>query len=84
MGQIVIRGIPDDVLEAFKARAKSEGLAAETLARQLIIREAQRPSGRTYAEALAHLDRLRAMSPPSLTSSVADIRELRDNVPDGS
>ena len=87
MGQIVIRAIPDDILEAFKARAKRDGLAAETLARQLIMREARlMPEVRqmSYAEAVAKLDQLRAMSPRSSGSSVADLRELRDNGPDGT
>jgi plasmid stability protein len=75
MGQILVRAIPDDVLEAFKARAKREGLPAEALARRILTREAGVMS---YAEALAGIDRLRAMTPKKLESSVPILRALRD------
>lgn len=43
MGQILIRGIPEDVMRAFKARAKRHGRSQEQEARML-IEEAARES----------------------------------------
>jgi len=47
MAQITLRQIPDEVHRALKARAKQEGVSAETKARQ--IPADQPPSGRVFA-----------------------------------
>jgi plasmid stability protein len=75
MGQMVVRQIPDSVLEDFRARAKREGLSAEALVRRLIEMEARRMP---REEALRRMDELRAMTPRKLESSVPILRAMRD------
>jgi plasmid stability protein len=75
MGQLLIRNIPDDVLEAFKHRANSEGIATETLARRVIAQTASRPDVKA---AIARMRELRAMTPAPLSSEFNVIRDLRD------
>jgi plasmid stability protein len=60
MASMVIRNIPDSVVESFKARAKANGLSTEQLARDVITREA----GMTKEEAWAAIDAIRAKSKP--------------------
>ena len=60
MGSMVIRNIPDDVLERFKARAKAKHKSAEQMARDVITKEA----GMTREEAWAAMDEIRSRSKP--------------------
>jgi plasmid stability protein len=60
MGSMIIRNIPDEVLENFKARAKAKGQSAEQMARDVIPREA----GMTREEAWALIDVIREKSKP--------------------
>ncbi|RJG45412.1 MULTISPECIES: hypothetical protein [unclassified Mesorhizobium] len=74
MGSMVIRNIPDDVVESFKARAKANGLSAEQLARDVITREA----GMTREEAWATIDSIRAKSKPvDLNTALKIMEEAR-------
>jgi len=60
MASMVIRNIPDDVLERFKARAKADGKSAEQLAREAIAEKAK-PS---REEIIRQMDELRAKTKP--------------------
>lgn len=60
MASMVIRNLPDDVLERFKARAKAKGVSTEQLAREVISEKA----GMTREEAWAEIDAIRAKSKP--------------------
>jgi plasmid stability protein len=75
VAQIVIRNIPEDVIEAFKRRASAEGVAAETLARQVITQAARRPN---IAESVARMHELRAMTPAPIKDLSSVLREVRD------
>jgi plasmid stability protein len=75
MGSMVIRNIPDDVLERFKARAKSQDKSAEQMAREVITKEA----GMTKEEAWAEIDRIRAQSKPvDLQTALRIMEEARE------
>ena len=72
MGQILIRNLPDDVVESFKCKAELAGLSLEQTLRNLLIKNAPF----TAEERLAMTERLHAMSPagvPPLTKE--EIRE---------
>lgn len=58
MASMVIRNIPDDVLERFKQRAKADGKSAEQLARE-VIAEKGMPD---RAELIRRIDAIRASS----------------------
>lgn len=81
MGSMVIRNIPEDVVESFKARAKAKGQSAEQLARDVITREA----GMTRDEAWAAIDAIRARSKPvdleTALRIMTEAREERDARP---
>lgn len=75
MGSMVIRNLPDDVVESFKARAKAKGQSAEQLARDVITREA----GMTRDEAWAAIDAIRARSKPvDLETALRIMNEARE------
>jgi plasmid stability protein len=75
MGSMVIRNIPDDVLERFKARAKAKDKSAEQMAREVITKEA----GMTKEEAWAEIDRIRARSKPvDLETALRIMEEARE------
>lgn len=75
MASMVIRNIPDDVLERFKARAKAEGKSAEELGRDAIAEKA-RPS---REEMLRGMEEIRARSKPVDAETMLRImRESRD------
>ena len=44
MAQIVVRGIDDEVMRLFKARAKKQGKSAEQAVRELIEQAAREPT----------------------------------------
>jgi plasmid stability protein len=84
MGSMVIRNIPDDVLDRFKARAKSQDKSAEQMAREVITKEA----GMTKEEAWAEIDRIRARSKPvdletalRIMEESREERDARPNIP---
>ena len=76
MGSMVIRNIPDEIVERFKARAKANGQSAEQLARDVITREA----GMTSEEAWAAIDAIRERSGQVSGQQIIDqIRWDRDH-----
>ncbi|MFI6155980.1 FitA-like ribbon-helix-helix domain-containing protein [Kitasatospora sp. NPDC051170] len=54
MADLTIRGIPDEQIQTLKARAARAGQSLQEFMRDLIAREASRP---TMAELTARLDR---------------------------
>lgn len=75
MGSMIIRNIPDDVVESFKARAKAKGQSAEQLAREVITSAA----GMTREEAWAAIDAIRAKSKPvDLETALRIMEEARE------
>ncbi|MBV9396283.1 MAG: hypothetical protein JOZ84_17965 [Methylobacteriaceae bacterium] len=74
MGQILVRNLDDAVITRLKSRAARSGKSLEQTVRE-IIADAVRPS---KEEAWAEIDRIRAMTPRKLESSVALIRAFRD------
>lgn len=78
---MVIRNIPDDVLERFRERAKADGKSAEQLAREAIAEKAKA----TREEAWAAIDAIRAKSKPidmeTWNRLWAEARDERDNRP---
>lgn len=75
MGSMVIRNIPDDVLDRFKARAKAKDKSAEQMAREVITKAA----GMTKAEAWAAMDEMRSRSKPvDLETALRIMEEARE------
>jgi plasmid stability protein len=74
MGQILVRNLDDAVITQLKSRAARNGKSLEQTVRE-IIADAVRPS---KEEAWAEIDRIRAMTPRKLESSVPLIRAFRD------
>ena len=60
MGSMLIRNIPDDVLERFRQRAKADGKSAEQLARETIAEKAMPDR----AELIRQIDAIRASTKP--------------------
>jgi plasmid stability protein len=76
MAQVIVRNLPDDVVERLKTRAAQRRRSLEQELRD-ILTEAARPS---REEILADLDRIRAMTPRvPQTDSAELIREERDH-----
>jgi plasmid stability protein len=57
---MLIRNIPDDVLERFRQRAKADGKSAEQLAREAIAEKA----APDRAEIIRRIDEIRASTKP--------------------
>ena len=74
MGQLIVRGLDDRLIQALKQRAARAGRAAEAEHRA-ILEQALRGETETFAEAAA---RMRARSPPQTTDSTDLIRQDRD------
>jgi plasmid stability protein len=75
MAQVLIRNVPDDVLEAHRARAKVNGRSLEQELRTLI----ENAAPYTPAERLAVALRFQSLTPPGPRSDPAVlIREDRD------
>lgn len=75
MASMVIRNIPDDVLERFKQRARAEGKSAEQLARETIAEKGMPPR----EELIRRIDEIRASTKRvSGVDIVAEIRRDRD------
>lgn len=60
MPSMLVRNIPEDVLEAFQRRAKAAGKSSEQFAREAILERA----AMTVEEAWAKIDAQRATMPP--------------------
>jgi plasmid stability protein len=76
MGQVLVRNLADEVIEAHRARAKARGVSLEQELRD-VLRRAARP---TRQELLADMARCRAMTPPGHRTRAEDIiREVRDS-----
>ena len=71
--QVIVRNLDPRVVSSLKERAKRAGRSLEQQLREILTRAA-RP-GR--AELLAEVDRIRAMSPPSVMDSTDILREDR-------
>jgi plasmid stability protein len=74
MGQLIVRGLDDRLIQTLKQRAARAGRSAEAEHR-LILEQALRPETETFAAAAA---RLRARTPPQSTDSSDLIRLDRD------
>jgi antitoxin FitA len=74
MGQLIVRGLDDRLIQTLKQRATRTGRSAEAEHRA-ILEQALRPETETFAEAAA---RLRARTPPQATDSTDLIRQDRD------
>jgi plasmid stability protein len=74
MGQLIVRGLDDRVIQALKRRAVRNSRAAEAEHRA-ILEQALRTETDSFAETAA---RLRARTPPQTTSSADLIRRDRD------
>lgn len=75
MASMVIRNIPDDVMDRFKARAKAAGKSTEQLAREAIAEKGAVSRDELFREA----DRIRAMSKPvDLETAIQIMKEARD------
>jgi plasmid stability protein len=76
MASMVVRNIPDDVLQRFKERARADGKSAEQLAREAIAEKAK-PS---REEIIRRIDTIRAQSKRTSGKEIVDsIRSDRDN-----
>jgi antitoxin FitA len=71
MGQVLIRNLPDDLIEAYKAKARLNGKSLEQELRDLMM------AHRTFtpAERVAFADRIRSQSKPSEPMTKDEMRE---------
>jgi len=79
MAQIVVRGIDEDIMKAFRERAKERGVSAEQAVREL-IEQAAREALRTrdwHSDVTAFRERLRRQY-GTLPASADLVREDRD------
>lgn len=75
MAQVLIRNLPDDIIEAHRARAKAHGRSLEQELRKVIERTAPYSPEERLAAAL----RFQSRTPPGPRSDPAElIREDRD------
>nr|WP_294524849.1 hypothetical protein [uncultured Rhodopila sp.] len=74
MGQLIVRGLDDRLIQTLKQRAARTGRSAEAKHR-IILEQALGPETESFAESAA---RLRARTPLQKTDSVDLIREDRD------
>ena len=74
MGQLIVRGLDDRLIQSLKQRAVRAGHSAEAEHRA-ILEQALRSETETFAEAAA---RLRARTPPQTTNSADLVRRDRD------
>jgi antitoxin FitA len=71
MGQVLIRNLPDDVIETYKEKARLAGTSLEQYLRDLM----QRHAPFTPQERVAFADEIRAMSTPSRPLTKDEIRD---------
>lgn len=74
MGQLIVRGLDDSLIQTLKQRAARVGRSAEAEHRA-ILEQALRPETETFAEAAV---RLRARTPPQATDGADLVRQDRD------
>lgn len=74
MGQLIVRGLDDRLIQTLKRRAARFGRSAEAEHRA-ILEQTLRPETETFAEVAASL---RARTPPQTTDSAELIRRDRD------
>lgn len=75
MASMVIRNIPDDVMERFKARAKAAGKSAEQLAREAIAEKGVD----TREDLILEAKRIRERSKPvDMATALRFMQEARD------
>jgi len=74
MGQLIVRGLDDRIIQSLKRRAARHGRSAEAEHRAL-LEQALRSDTEPFAEAAA---RLRARTPPQTSDSADLIRKDRD------
>jgi antitoxin FitA len=74
MGQLLVRGLDDRLIETLKRRAARLGRSAEAEHR-VILEQALQSETETFAEAAA---RLRSRTPKQKTNSTDIVREDRD------
>ena len=74
MGQLIVRGLDDRLIQTLKQRAALVGRSAEAEHRA-ILEQALRHETEPFAEAAA---RLRARTPPQATDSADLVRQDRD------
>ena len=74
MGQLLVRNLDDEVIAKLKLLASQENASLEQTARRILSDSVRL----TKAQALAELDRVRAMTKPSSVSSVDLLRAFRD------
>jgi plasmid stability protein len=74
MGQLIVRGLDDQLIQVLKQRATRAGRSAEAEHRA-ILEQALRPEAEPFARTAA---RLRARTPPQSTDSAALLRRDRD------
>jgi plasmid stability protein len=74
VGQLIVRGLDDRLIQSLKLRAARAGRSAEAEHRA-ILEEVLKPELEPFAEAAA---RLRARTPPQATDSSELIRQDRD------
>jgi plasmid stability protein len=74
MGQLIVRGLDDRLIQALKRRAARLGHSAEAEHRA-ILEQALSPETESFAAAAA---RLRARTPPQTTDSADLLRRDRD------
>jgi plasmid stability protein len=75
MGQLVVRGLDDQLIQALKRRAVRAGRPAEAEHRA-ILEQVLSPEIEDFADAAA---RLRASTPPQTSASTDIIRRDRDH-----
>ena len=75
MGQLLVRGLDDKVIDTLRRRAARSGRSVEAEHRAILER-ALAPEMETFAEAAA---RLRARTPTQTTDSAEIIRRDRDH-----
>ncbi len=76
MANVLIRNIPDAVLQRYRAHAAARGVPVSTLLREVVVRDAPSPNG---DDALAAFDALRAQTVRTAPSAADLIRADRDN-----
>jgi plasmid stability protein len=74
MGQLIVRGLDDRLIEALKQRARRSGRSAEAEHR-VILEQVLQPETESFAEAAA---RLRASTPRQSSDSAELLRWDRD------
>jgi antitoxin FitA len=76
MGQVLIRNLPDDLIETYKTKARLKGISLEQELRDTLEAEAQRPYTPQERLAIFQQNMARFKTPvPSLT-----LDEIRDGL----